>query len=59
MYTVRGLLDERGKGSVLANAKDWSEAREKAAALRKNGLRVEIWHQDGKRIDEPEDDAIA
>ena len=56
MYTVRGLLDERGKSSVLANAKDWGEAREKAAVLRKQGLKVEIWHQDGKKIDEPESD---
>lgn len=59
MYTVRGLLDEHGKSSVLANAVDWGEAREKAADLRKQGLKVEIWHQDGKKIDEPEGDTNA
>ena len=59
MYTVRGLLDEQGKTSVLANAQDWNEARQKAAEFRKQGMKVEIWHQDGKKIDEPEVDTNA
>ncbi len=59
MYTVRALLDEKGQSSVLANAKDWNEAREKAAEFRKQGMKAEIWHQDGKKIDEPEVDTNA
>lgn len=56
MYTVRGLMDARGQSSVLANAEDWNAAREKAAEFRKQGMKVEIWHQDGKKIPEPEVD---
>lgn len=56
MYTVRGLMDEQGQSSALANAEDWNEAREKASIFRKQGMKVEIWHQDGKKIPEPEID---
>lgn len=59
MYTVRGLIDAQGQSSVLANATDWNEAREKASEFRKQGMKVEIWHQDGKKIHEPEIDTNA
>ena len=54
MYTIKGLLDKDGHSAVLASAKDWNEAREKAAELRKQGLSVEIWHTDGMKVEEPE-----
>ena len=56
IYTVRGLMDEQGQSSVLASATDWNEAREKASKFRKQGMKVEIWHNDGKKIPEPEID---
>jgi hypothetical protein len=43
MYTIRGLLDERGSGSILASAKDWEEAKMKAKDFRNQGNTVEIW----------------
>ena len=54
MYTIKGLLDGSGQNSVLANAKDWAQAREKAAEMRGRGLVVEIWHENGVKVDEPE-----
>ena len=59
MYTIRGLVDEAGSASIWASAKDWSEAREKAAEFRKQGLVVEIWHTNGVKADEPEIDGDA
>jgi hypothetical protein len=59
MYTIKGLLDKDGKSSVLGAAKDWAEAREKAAAMRKEGMSVEIWHENGVKVEEPEDGAGA
>ena len=49
-------MDEQGQSSVLASATDWNEAREKASKFRKQGMKVEIWHNDGKKIPEPEID---
>ena len=46
MYTIRGLLDERGSGSILASAKDWEEAKKKAQDFRNQGITVEIWKND-------------
>ena len=43
MYTIRGLLDERGSSSILASAKDWEEAKMKARDFRNKGNTVEIW----------------
>ena len=54
MYTIKGLLDKDGVSAILGNAKDWQEAREKAAELRKQGMQVEIWHTDGMKVPEPE-----
>lgn len=59
MYTIKGLLDKDGRSAVLANGKDWHEAREKAADMRKQGLVVEIWHENGVKVPEPEVDLNA
>jgi hypothetical protein len=56
MYTIKGLLDESGQSSVLANAQNWAEARAKAAEMRGRGLVVEIWHENGVKVPEPESD---
>ena len=62
MYTIRGLLDERGSGpsgtsgSILASAKDWQEAKEKAQDLRSQGITVEIWDKNGNLMSEREYD---
>lgn len=56
MYTIKGLLDKEGKAAVLASGKDWTEAREKAESFRKQGLEVEIWHENGVKVLEPEND---
>lgn len=56
MYTIKGLLDKDGQAAVLASGKDWNEAREKAAEFRKQGLVVEIWHENGVKVPEPEVD---
>jgi hypothetical protein len=55
MYTLKGFVDAGGNAAVLGSAKDWAEAREKAAEMRKQGLVVEIWHMDGMKVDEPDD----
>jgi hypothetical protein len=55
MYTVKGFLDSKGGGAVLLNAEDWKSAREKAKELRAQGMTVEIVHNDGNVIAEPED----
>ncbi len=54
MYTVKGLLDKDGKAAVLVSGKDWHIAREKAAKFRDQGLEVEIWHENGVKVAEPE-----
>ena len=59
MFTIKGLLDEAGSAAILASAKDWPEAREKAAKFRKQGLGVEIWHTNGVKVQEPEIDQDA
>ena len=59
MYTIKGLLDKDGQVAVLASGKDWNEAREKAAEMRKPGLVVEIWHENGVKVLEPEVDLNA
>lgn len=59
MYTIKGLLDESGHAAVLANAQNWNEAREKAAEMRGRGLTVEIWHENGVKVPEPESDMPA
>ena len=59
MYTIKGLLDESGHAALLANAKNWAEAREKAAEMRGRGLVVEIWHENGVKVLEPESDMPA
>jgi hypothetical protein len=56
MYTIKGLLDKDGQAAVLASGEDWYEAREKAAEMRKQGLVVEIWHENGVKVPEPEVD---
>jgi hypothetical protein len=56
MYTIKGFLDEHGTSATLSSAKDWTEAQEKAAELRKQGLIIEIWHEDGMKVEEPEKD---
>ena len=56
MYTNKGFLDKDGHAAVLASGKDWQEAREKAAEFRKQGLVVEIWHENGIKVPEPEID---
>jgi hypothetical protein len=43
MYTIRGLLDDGGSGSILASAKDWEEAKLKARDFRNQGNTEEIW----------------
>jgi hypothetical protein len=48
-------MDEHGQSAILASAKDWNEARTKVAELRKQGLKVEIWHENGVKVDEPEE----
>ena len=55
MYTVKGFLDSKGAGAVLFNAEDWNSAREKDRQLRTQGMTVEIVHNDGNVIAEPED----
>ena len=59
MYTIKGLLDKDGQAAVLASGKDWNETREKAAEMRKQGLGVEIWHENGVKVPEPEVDLNA
>ena len=59
MYTIKGLLDESGHAALLANAQNWAEAREKAAEMRGRGLVVEIWHENGVKVPEPESDMPA
>ena len=59
MYTIKGLLDKDGQASILASGKDWNEAREKAAEFRKQGFVVEIWHENGVKVQEPEVDLNA
>ncbi len=59
MYTIKGLLDKEGQAAVLAYSKDWNDAREKPAILRKQGLIVEIWHENGVKVSEPEIDLNA
>ena len=54
MYTIKGLIVEDGSAAILASAKDWHEAREKAAEFRKQGLEAEIWHENGVKVPEPE-----
>ena len=54
MYTIKGLLDKDGQAADLASGKDWNEAREKAAEMRQRGLVVEIWHENGVKVPEPE-----
>ena len=54
MYTIKGFLDKDGQVAVLASGKDWNEAREKAAEMRQRGLVVEIWHENGVKVPEPE-----
>jgi hypothetical protein len=54
MYTIKGLMDAEGQSAILATAKDWNEALAKATEFRKQGMQVEIWHQDGMKVDEPE-----
>ena len=56
MYTIKGLLDKDGHAAILATGKDCNEARAKSAELRKQGLVVEIWHDNGVRVPEPEID---
>ena len=55
MYTIKGLMDKGGQSAQLANAKEWAEARQKAAEFHKMGFRSEIWHKHGMKVDEPED----
>ena len=59
MYTIKGLLDKDGQSAVLANGRDWNEARQKAQEMRKQGLVVEIWHENGVKVSEPESDVNA
>ena len=58
-FAVVGASHNQGQAAVLASGKDWNEAREKAAVLRKQGLIVEIWHENGVMVPEPEIDLNA
>lgn len=53
-FIVIGLLDKSGQAAVLASGKNWHEARANAATLRKQGLAVEIWREDGVKVPELE-----
>ena len=54
MYTIKGFLVEDGSAAMLASAKDWDEALEKAAQFRKQAVVVEIWNDNGIKFTEPE-----
>jgi hypothetical protein len=58
MYTVEGIYASDTNADVVENAADWRKAWEKATELRKKGLRVEIWHMEGLKVELPDADQL-